>query len=73
MAKAKVIICADEEMAKAFAANLKTPSGGGYTTVDGPIETDFVVLETFGVQPKINLSIGDVVDLKTWLVVAKKA
>lgn len=73
MARTKVIICADEAMAKAFAANLKTPGGGGYTTVDAPFETDFVLVETFGVQPKTSLSIGDTADLKTWMVVAKKA
>lgn len=73
MARTKVIICADEAIAKAFAANLKTPSCGGYTTVDSPFETDFVVVETFGVQPKTSLSIGDTADLKRWMVVVKKA
>lgn len=71
MAKAKIVICGDEDVAKAMVDALKKPAGGGYKTVDGPFETDVVMLETVGVMNvTLNNYVGDT-DLKTWFVVAR--
>ncbi len=71
MANLKIVVCGDEDVAKAVAASLKTPPGGGFKTVDGPFPTDFVLLETFGLQNNVNVAFGDTSDFKTFVVIGR--
>lgn len=71
MAGAKVVICADEKTAKDMAAMLKKASGGGYKNVDGPIKTDSLLVETFGLANNASFEFADNSDAETWFVVGR--
>lgn len=71
MANAKIVICADEKTGKSIATQLRKPTGGGYTTVEGPFKTDSVLVETFGLDRDSSFEFTDNTDAETWFVVAR--